>query len=67
MKLFMISYLQKTMRQILQMEAAGAVVEKHHLKCFIIRSLTSPIYIRTTRSWLNVSALTSTDVYFFLE
>lgn len=67
MKLFMVSYLQKTMGQIFQMESAGAVVEKHHLECFIIRSLASPIYSHTTRSGLDVSDLMNTDVHFPLE
>lgn len=66
-KLFMISYLQKTMGQIFQMESADAVVEKHYLECFVINSLTSPIYIHTTRSGLDVSALMHTNVYFSLE
>lgn len=34
MKLFMVSYLQKTMGQIFQMESADAVVEKHHLEFY---------------------------------
>lgn len=36
MKLFMVSYLQKTMGQIFQMESAGAVVEKHHLEFYYL-------------------------------
>lgn len=67
MKLFMVSYLQKTMGQIFRMESAGTAVEKHHLECSIIRSLTSPIYIHTKRFGLDVSDLMNSDAYFYLE
>lgn len=46
MKLFVASNLQKTMGQSFQMESAGAVLGKHHLECFIIHPVTSPIYSR---------------------